>query len=316
MTYIRILIAVSGLALLTACGGGGVTITATDIAKLEAELRKTKNAQRDAETSRDAAESARANAKAAQAEAERLRGIAETAMNNAVTAQLKVDREITRLKEELATAIEERDSARGDKNAANLRVIELEGELLKATNNKKSADAEVLRLTGELANVTRAKKAADAEVLRLTGVKNTAESERNTARDERDTARDERDTANDKVTDLEGKLSTATNDKNAANDKIKALKDKIRLIEDARITFADWAGTAEALNTDVINAEGTGTEPLLNGVASVGNSNPPLTLFKDWQQWMIKVLISLGRLLQMQLLLAMFYCWWIIAQVA
>ena len=236
MTYIRILIAVSGLALLTACGGGGVTISAEDVATLEAELRKTKNAQRDAETSRDAAESARANAKAAQAEAERLRGIAETAMNNAVTAQLTADREITRLKNELATAIEERDSARGDKTAANLRITELEGELLTATSAKKSADAKVLRLTQELANVTRAKNAADAEVLRLTGVKNTAESERNTARDERDDALLAKGNADREITRLKKELNTAITERNSARgDKNTANLRIGELVEAARL---------------------------------------------------------------------------------
>ncbi len=269
MTYIKILIAVSGLALLTACGGGKVTISAEDIERLEAELSKTKNAQKDAETSRDAAEAARANAKAAQAEAERLRGLAEIAMNNAVSAQLKANKEITRLKNELATAITERNSARGDKEAADLRITELKGDLESLTRDKNAANLRIIELEGDLETLTRAKKLADAEVLRLTG-------ELKTVTGAKESVESERDTANDKIEDLEDKLSTATTDKNTANDKIKALKDDIRLIEDARITFADWAGTAEALKTDVKNADDTGTEPLLNGVASVDDSNPAL----------------------------------------
>ena len=39
-----------------------------------------------------------------------------------------------------------------------------------------------------------------------------------------------------------------------------------------KINFADWAGTAEAPKTTVIDSAGTGTWPLLNGVASVVDS--------------------------------------------
>ena len=40
------------------------------------------------------------------------------------------------------------------------------------------------------------------------------------------------------------------------------------------VIYADWAGTAEAPKATVIDSAGTGTEPLLNGAASVGNGNP------------------------------------------
>ena len=41
-----------------------------------------------------------------------------------------------------------------------------------------------------------------------------------------------------------------------------------------KISFVDWAGTARKPKTTVIGSAGTGTEPLLNGAASVGNGNP------------------------------------------
>ncbi len=44
--------------------------------------------------------------------------------------------------------------------------------------------------------------------------------------------------------------------------------------QDMVINFADWGGTAGAPKTTVINADNTDTLPLLNGAASVGNSNP------------------------------------------
>ena len=243
MTYIRILIAVSGLALLTACGGGGVTITATDVAKLEAELRKAKAAQREAEISRDDAlssretnETAMNNALTAQAEAERLREIAETAMNNALSAQLKANREIARLKNELATAIDERDSARGDKNVANLRIIALEGELATATSAKKFADAEVLQLTQELITVIRAKSIADAEVLRLT-------KELATVTGDKSTAESERDDANLRITELEGELLKANNAKKVADAAV------LRLTGDKNTADAEVLRLTGAKNT-------------------------------------------------------------------
>ena len=243
MTYIKILIAVSGLVLLTACGGGGVTITATDVAKLEDELRKAKAAQREAEISRDDAlssrktnETAMNNALTAQAEAERLREIAETAMNNALSAQLKANREIARLKNELATAIDERDSARGDKNVANLRIIALEGELATATSAKKFADAEVLQLTQELITVIRAKSIADAEVLRLT-------KELATVTGDKSTAESERDDANLRITELEGELLKANNAKKVADAAV------LRLTGDKNTADAEVLRLTGAKNT-------------------------------------------------------------------
>ncbi|MGU9964086.1 MAG: hypothetical protein ACNYPD_08360 [Candidatus Halichondribacter symbioticus] len=263
MTYIKILIAVSGLAFLTACGGGGVTISATDVATLEAELRKAKTAQRDAENARDAAESARKTtetaidvAKSAQEEAERLRGQAEISMTNAVSAQLKANKEITRLKNELDTAIGERNSARNDKNAANLRVRELEGELQTAIGNKNTADAEVLRLTGDLETLTRAKESADAEVLRLTqeletvtGDKNTAESERDTARDERDKAR----TAEITAKRLQGNAETAQ----ANAERLLGVAELAKTIAEIDKTEAErLQGLAEAAKTEADRLRG------------------------------------------------------------
>ena len=330
MTYIKILIAVSGLALLTACGGGGVTISAADVATLEAELRKAKNAQREAENSRDTAEStreatetARANALSAQTEAERLRKLAETAMSNAVTAQLNANREITRLKEELATAISERDSARGDKNAADNEIKRLKNEATQAgiakeaadneikrlkneatqagiakTNAdneikrlkneatqagiaKEAADNEIKRLKNEATQAGIAKEAADNEIKRLKNeatqagiAKEAADNEIKRLKNEATQAGIAKEAADNEIKRLKNEATQAGIAKEAADNEIKRLKNDIRLIEDARITFIDWGGTAEALKTDVKNAEGTGTDPLLNGVASVDDSNP------------------------------------------
>ncbi len=42
----------------------------------------------------------------------------------------------------------------------------------------------------------------------------------------------------------------------------------------AKVNFADWAGTSDNRRATVINADNTGTLPLLNGAASVSNANP------------------------------------------
>ena len=65
------------------------------------------------------------------------------------------------------------------------------------------------------------------------------------------------------------------------------------------INFADWAGAIGNPKATVINKDNTGTLPLLNGVAVLTIPSPGI-LFKDWQQWMIKVLISLGRLFHLR----------------
>ena len=87
-------------------------------------------------------------------------------------------------------------------------------------------------------------------------------------------------------------------------------------LDSNKINFADWGGVDGDPKTTVINKDNTGTDPLLYGVASVVNDGPQGTLFTDWQQWMVKVLISWGLLLHLQLLLAMFYIWARIESVA
>ena len=177
---------------------------------------------------------------------------------------------ITELEGQLSTAIRERDAETGDKTTANLRITELEGELSTAIGERDTARGTITTLQGQLSTAEGERDTANGKVTTLQGQLSTVTGER--------------DTANGKVTELEGELSTATTDKNTADAEVIRLTEALRLAEEARlqelrdnhsvIEFADWAGTAEAPKTTVKNAEGTGTEPLLNGEASVVQGNP------------------------------------------
>ncbi len=219
-----------------------------------------------------------------------LRGQLSTAIGERDTS----DGKVTDLQGELSTAQGERDTANG-------KVTDLQGQLSTAIGERDTSDGKVTDLQGQLSTAQGERDTANGKVTTLQGQLSTAQGERDTAngkvttlQGQLSTAQGERDTANGKVTTLQGQLSTAQGERDTANmrietlegeatqagiakmtadSRIEKLEEQIRLIEDARISFIDWAGTAEAPKTTVIDSAGTGTLPLLNGAASVRGGN-------------------------------------------
>ena len=197
--------------------------------------------------------------------------------------------EIAKLKQDATTAdnriteLEEASRRAGiAKTTADNDIIRLKNEAVQAGIAKASADSEIIILQGQLATAIGERGTANGMITILQGQLETANNNQNPndsatvtrLRSQLSTAINNKNTADMRITTLEGQLSTAMGNEQTASNRITELEDAIQLIEDARITFIDWAGTAEAPKTTVKNADDTGTSPLLNGAASVGVGNP------------------------------------------
>ena len=196
--------------------------------------------------------------------------------------------EIAKLKQDATTAdnriteLEEASRRAGiAKTTADNDIIRLKNEAVQAGIAKASADSEIIILQGQLATAIGERGTANGMITILQGQLQEANNNQNPddsatvtrLRSQLLMAINDKNAADMRITTLEGQLSTAMGNEQTASNRITELEDAIQLIEDARITFADWAGTAEAPKTTVIDSAGTVTEPLLNGVASVGDGN-------------------------------------------